>query len=109
LRGGDPLWSEIQKAIEEASAFAVVISPDALQSKWVGRELVHALEVRKTFLLTDFSNIEKASFHQPKRKYLCYGRDTPPKMKRADLCCYTKPTLGPSTFTRKGDDHDYPC
>jgi hypothetical protein len=23
------------------------------------------------------------------------------KQKRADLCCYTKPTLGPSTFTRK--------
>ena len=47
LRGGDPLWTEIQKAIEDASAFAVVVSTDALQSKWVGMELVHALEVRK--------------------------------------------------------------
>jgi hypothetical protein len=47
LRGGDPLWSEIQKAIEEASAYAVVVSPDALQSKWVGMELFHALEIRK--------------------------------------------------------------
>src|SRR5918999_1577802 len=47
LRGGDPLWPEIQKAIEAASAYAVVISPDALQSEWVGMELVHALEVRK--------------------------------------------------------------
>ena len=46
LRGGDPLWPEIQKAIEGASAYAVVVSPDALQSKWVGKELRHALAVR---------------------------------------------------------------
>jgi TIR domain len=31
LRGGDPLWAEIQQAIEAASAYAVVVSPDALQ------------------------------------------------------------------------------
>ena len=47
LGGGDPLWPEIQKAIEDASAFAVVVSPAALQSKWVGKELRHALEVQK--------------------------------------------------------------
>lgn len=47
LRGGDPLWPEIQKAIDEASAYAVVVSPEALQSRWVGKELRHALEVRK--------------------------------------------------------------
>ncbi len=47
LRGGDPLWSAIQQAIEEASAYAVVVSTDALQSKWVGKELKHALEVQK--------------------------------------------------------------
>src|SRR4029453_14499818 len=47
LRGSDPLWSEIQKAIEEASAYAVVVSTDSLQSKWVGEELQHALDVRK--------------------------------------------------------------
>jgi tetratricopeptide (TPR) repeat protein len=46
LRGGDPLWQEIQEAIEGASAYAVVISPNALQSKWVGKELRHALIVR---------------------------------------------------------------
>jgi tetratricopeptide (TPR) repeat protein len=46
LRGGDPLWSEIQKAIEGASAYVVVVSPAALQSKWVGKELRHALAVR---------------------------------------------------------------
>lgn len=47
LRGGDPLWSEIQKAIDTSSAYAVVVSPDALQSKWVGKELGHALAVRE--------------------------------------------------------------
>jgi tetratricopeptide (TPR) repeat protein len=47
LRGGDPLWPEIQKAIDDASAYAVVVSTDALQSKWVGTELTHALEIRK--------------------------------------------------------------
>ncbi len=46
LRGGDPLWPEIQKAIEDASAYAVVVSPDALQSKWIGKELRHALTLR---------------------------------------------------------------
>ena len=47
LRGGDPLWTEIQRAIEAASAYAVVVSTDSLQSKWVGKELRHALEVQK--------------------------------------------------------------
>ena len=46
LRGGDALWPGIQRAIEDASAYAVVVSGDALQSKWVGKELQHALELR---------------------------------------------------------------
>lgn len=46
LRGDDPLWPEIQSAIEAASAYAVVVSTDALQSKWVGKELMHALKLR---------------------------------------------------------------
>ncbi|HXU31309.1 MAG TPA: tetratricopeptide repeat protein [Thermoanaerobaculia bacterium] len=46
LRGGDPLWTEIQKGIENASAYAVVVSPDGLQSNWVGKELRHALKTR---------------------------------------------------------------
>lgn len=44
---GDLLWSELQRAIEEASAFAVVVSQVALQSTWVGKELRHALDVQK--------------------------------------------------------------
>src|SRR5215217_3134518 len=47
LRGGDPLWPEIQRAIEAASAFAVVVSPAALQSDWVPDELEYALKVQK--------------------------------------------------------------
>ena len=30
LRGGDPLWPEIQRAIEGAAAYAVVVSPNSL-------------------------------------------------------------------------------
>ena len=47
LRGGDPLLTEIQKAIEEASAYAVVVSTDSLQSTWVGKELKYALKIQE--------------------------------------------------------------
>ena len=47
LRGGDPLWPGIQKAIEDSSAVAVVVSPNSLQAKWVGKELRHALDVQQ--------------------------------------------------------------
>jgi tetratricopeptide (TPR) repeat protein len=47
LCGGDLLWPTIEKAIEGATAFAVVVSPKSLQSKWTGKELRHALGVQK--------------------------------------------------------------
>jgi tetratricopeptide (TPR) repeat protein len=47
LRAGDPLWPEIQKAIEDSSAVAVVVSPSSRRAKWVRKELRHALEVQK--------------------------------------------------------------
>src|SRR5258706_116627 len=47
MRGGDPIWANIKQAIDDASAYAVVISTDALQSKWVGKELRNALDVQK--------------------------------------------------------------
>src|SRR5690242_10908376 len=47
LRGGDPLWAEIQRGIEAADAYVVIVSPDGLQSKWVGKELRYALRVRQ--------------------------------------------------------------
>ena len=46
LRGGDLLWPDVQHAIAEADAYAVLVSPDALQSDWVGDELAHALELQ---------------------------------------------------------------
>jgi hypothetical protein len=47
LLPGGLLDPDIKQAIDEASAFAVVVSPDALQSKWVGKETRYALEVQK--------------------------------------------------------------
>jgi tetratricopeptide (TPR) repeat protein len=46
LKGGDPLWGEIQAAIEASAGLAVLVSPDALQSDWVARELKYALELQ---------------------------------------------------------------
>ena len=46
LRGGNPLWSVIQEAVQAAGAFAVIVSPASLQSKWVGKELKYALELQ---------------------------------------------------------------
>jgi len=46
LRGGDLLWPAIRQAIEDADAYAILVSPAALQSEWVHRELRHAIEVR---------------------------------------------------------------
>ena len=39
LRGGDPLESEIQAAIEAGAGFAVLVSPASLQSRWVGKDV----------------------------------------------------------------------
>ncbi len=47
LRGGDPLWPVIETAIGDASAFVIVVSTDALQSTWAGKELRHALKLQK--------------------------------------------------------------
>lgn len=47
LGGGDELTLSIKKAIEDASAFVIVVSPGALQSEWVGAELSHALKIQK--------------------------------------------------------------
>ncbi|HEY4640470.1 MAG TPA: tetratricopeptide repeat protein [Thermoanaerobaculia bacterium] len=47
IRGGDPLASSIEQAIDQAEGTIVVVSPHSLQSKWVGRELQHALDVRR--------------------------------------------------------------
>jgi tetratricopeptide (TPR) repeat protein len=47
LRPGGLLEPDIVKAIEEADAFAFVVSAASHQSRWVLKELRHALEVQK--------------------------------------------------------------
>lgn len=47
LHGGDPLEPAIKEAIEDAAGFLVVVSPDSLQSRWVGKELSHAIDVQR--------------------------------------------------------------
>jgi len=47
LKSGDLLLPDIQSAIAQADAYAVLVSPDGLQSTWVGDELIHALEIQK--------------------------------------------------------------
>jgi tetratricopeptide (TPR) repeat protein len=46
LKGGDPLESEIQAAIEAAAGLAVLVSPASLQSRWVGKELRLGLKLQ---------------------------------------------------------------
>jgi tetratricopeptide (TPR) repeat protein len=47
FRPGDKLEPAIKKAIAESTAFAVLVSPAALQSKWVGKEINYALTLQK--------------------------------------------------------------
>jgi hypothetical protein len=47
LGGGDALWPKVQEAIEGAAGYVVVVSPGSLQSRWVGKELRHALKVQE--------------------------------------------------------------
>jgi len=46
--GGDPLWPVVQQAIERADAYAVLVTPKALQSQWVGDELALGLTAQQT-------------------------------------------------------------
>ena len=47
LTGGDQLDPEIMKAIEEAEHFLVVLGPLTQNSRWVKKEIDHALAVRR--------------------------------------------------------------
>jgi len=48
LAAGDALAPEIERAIEEARHFVVLLSPQAVSSPWVRREIAHALQVQKS-------------------------------------------------------------
>jgi len=39
LHGGDPWWSKIKQELKACSVFLVVLSPDAIASKWVNDEI----------------------------------------------------------------------
>jgi hypothetical protein len=51
LLPGGLLAPDISRAIDEAAAFAVVVSPAALQSRWVGKEIRYAIELQKQIIL----------------------------------------------------------
>ncbi|MDZ7854977.1 CHAT domain-containing protein [Sphaerotilus sp.] len=46
LRGGDPLWPEVEAAIGASAGLAVIVSINGLQSEWVGEEVAHALKLQ---------------------------------------------------------------
>jgi hypothetical protein len=46
LKGGDPLWSGITAAIEAAAGLAVLVSPESLQSRWVGKEVQYGIQIQ---------------------------------------------------------------
>jgi TIR domain len=46
FRPGDALEPALNKAIDDSAAFAVLVSPAALESKWVGKEIRHALTLQ---------------------------------------------------------------
>jgi tetratricopeptide (TPR) repeat protein len=46
LKGGDPLESAIQAAIEAAAGLAVLVSPASLQSRWVGKEVQYGIQIQ---------------------------------------------------------------
>ena len=46
LKGGDPLWSDITAAIEAAAGLAVLVSPESLQSRWVGKEVQYGIQIQ---------------------------------------------------------------
>ena len=47
LTGGDDLGDEVFEQIEAAGHFMVVLSPAVINSKWVDKEIKHALKVQK--------------------------------------------------------------
>ena len=46
LRGGDPLGPKFSTPSRRPRRSPFVVSPDGLQSKWVGKELRYALDLR---------------------------------------------------------------
>lgn len=69
IRGGDLLSPEIQRAIEGANAFMVLVSPSSLQSDWVGEELDHAIQVQQQRREAQAAEANGDATGQPGKEY----------------------------------------
>src|SRR5262249_19874337 len=75
LKGGDTWWRSIVKELTDRDVFIIVLSPDAMQSQWVQRELDIALNENKHILpilyrpcevRADLKILQMVSFLPPK-------------------------------------------
>ncbi len=75
LYGGDSWWQKIVRELTTRNIFIVVLSPDAMNSKWVGREIDMALNEGKTIIpllwhtcniRSDLKILQTISFLPPK-------------------------------------------
>lgn len=63
LAGGDKLKPNIRKAIEEASHFLAILSPHAINSAWVFKEIKYALKRSKKVIPVLLPGIEPSALH----------------------------------------------
>ncbi|MGD0774121.1 MAG: tetratricopeptide repeat protein [Candidatus Solibacter sp.] len=63
LAGGDELEPSIKKAIESASHFLAILSPNAINSAWVAKEIKHALKVGKNVIPVLLPGIKPSALH----------------------------------------------
>jgi len=48
LKGGQDWQKEIERGIKQSDFFLIVLTPDAIESKWVGNEITYASQAQKT-------------------------------------------------------------
>ena len=69
MRGGDLPSPQVRRAIEEADACMILVSPSSLQSEWVGEELEHALKVQKRRRKVHAAAANAGTTSQPGNEY----------------------------------------
>ncbi|GAI16829.1 unnamed protein product, partial [marine sediment metagenome] len=57
--GGERVWPEIQQAIKESTDFILVLTPWALRSEWVKREVQYALRLRKYIIPCKYASVTR--------------------------------------------------
>jgi len=50
LKGGQDWQKEIERAIKQCDFFLVVLTPDAIESEWVGNEITYATLAQKAII-----------------------------------------------------------